>query len=198
MRHSGLYRKWGKGKRREFQLIANYSKSQIFVQKFNFDKKKPNIFTRFSSKKVLTIFLLKSKLSTAKMSKTTSFWRVFRFSPYLLYKTPSSKITQMIIHFKGQKSLFCVIKLWLWSNWCRAHHLFTTVASMKNAGKFKSSVRLFASPLWYSTKCGRISGVERANIFHMGSKYMMMITTIISIMVFPQVGPKAHSFAGVA
>ena len=44
----------------------------------------------------------------------------------------------------------------------------------------------------WSLKCGRIFGVERANIFHMGSKYMMMITTIISIMVFPQVGPKAH------
>ena len=26
------------------------------------------------------------------------------------------------------------------------------------------------------------------------SKYMMMITTIISIMVFPQVGPKAHLY----
>ena len=68
---------------------------------------------------------------------------------------------------------------------------------MKKRGK----VQIFfcaGSHRYDSTKCGRISGVERANIFHMGSKYMMMITTIISIMVFPQVGPKAHSFAGVA
>ena len=60
--------------------IAHYSKSQIFVQKFNFDK----IFTRFSPKFFLTIFLVKSKLSTAKKSKTTTFLtKIFRefFTP---------------------------------------------------------------------------------------------------------------------
>ena len=36
-----------------------------------------NIFTSFSSKFFLTIFLVKSKLSTAKKSKTTTFSRVF-------------------------------------------------------------------------------------------------------------------------
>ena len=55
---------------------THYSKSQIFVQKFNFDKK-PNIFTSFSPQIFLTIFLVKSKLSTAKKSKTTTFSRVF-------------------------------------------------------------------------------------------------------------------------
>ena len=45
------------------------SKSQTFVQKFN--------FTSFSPKFFLTIFLVKSKLSTAKKSKTTTFSRVF-------------------------------------------------------------------------------------------------------------------------
>ena len=39
---------------------SHYSKSQIFVQKFNFDKN-PNIFTSFSPKFFLTIFLVKSK-----------------------------------------------------------------------------------------------------------------------------------------
>ena len=51
---------------------THYYKSQIFVQKFNFDRTptfSPNIF--------LTIFLVKSKLSTAKKSKTTTFSRVF-------------------------------------------------------------------------------------------------------------------------
>ena len=43
------------------------SKSQTFVQKFN--------FTSFSPKFFLTIFLVKSKLSTAKKSKTTTFSR---------------------------------------------------------------------------------------------------------------------------
>ena len=37
----------------------------------------PNIFTSFSPKIFLTIFLVKSKLSTAKKSKTTTFSRVF-------------------------------------------------------------------------------------------------------------------------
>ena len=37
----------------------------------------PNIFTSFSPKFLLTIFLVKSKLSTAKKSKTTTFSRVF-------------------------------------------------------------------------------------------------------------------------
>ena len=37
----------------------------------------PNIFTSFSSKFFLTIFLVKSKLSTAKVSKTAAFSRVF-------------------------------------------------------------------------------------------------------------------------
>ena len=37
----------------------------------------PNIFTNFSPKFFLTIFFVKSKLSTAKKSKTTTFSRVF-------------------------------------------------------------------------------------------------------------------------
>ena len=57
-------------------MYTHYSKSQIFVQKLNFDQN-PNIFTSFSSKFFLTIFLVKSKLSTAKKSKTTTFSRVF-------------------------------------------------------------------------------------------------------------------------
>ena len=56
--------------------FSHYSKSQIFVQKFNFDKT-PNIFMSFSPKNFLTTFLMKSKLSTAKKSKTTTFSRVF-------------------------------------------------------------------------------------------------------------------------
>ena len=44
-------------------ILTHYSKSQIFVQEFK--------------KKILTIFLVKSKLSTAKKSKTTTFSRVF-------------------------------------------------------------------------------------------------------------------------
>ena len=37
----------------------------------------PNVFTSFSPKIFLTIFLVKSKLSTAKKSKTAAFSRVF-------------------------------------------------------------------------------------------------------------------------
>ena len=56
-------------------VTTHYSKSRNFVQKFNF--KNPNIFTSFSPKFFLTIFLVKSKLSTAKKSKTAAFSRVF-------------------------------------------------------------------------------------------------------------------------
>ena len=49
--------------------ISHYSKSQIFVQKFN--------LTSFSPKTFLTIFLVKSRLSIAKKSKTAAFSRVF-------------------------------------------------------------------------------------------------------------------------
>ena len=53
----------------QIHTLSHYSKSQIFVQKVRF-------FTSFSLKFFLTIFLVKSKLSTAKKSKTifTSFW----------------------------------------------------------------------------------------------------------------------------
>ena len=68
---------------------THISKSKIFVQIFHFDfiifsgnkscqqLKIPNIFTSFSIKFFLTIFLVKSKLSTAKKSKTAAFSRVF-------------------------------------------------------------------------------------------------------------------------
>ena len=57
-------------------FYSHYSKSQIFVQKFNFDKN-PNIFTSFSPNFFFSIFLVKSKLSTAKKFKTTTLSRVF-------------------------------------------------------------------------------------------------------------------------
>ena len=55
---------------------THYSKSQIFVQKFNFDKT-PTFSRVFHQNFFLTIFLVKSKLSTAKKYKTTTFSRVF-------------------------------------------------------------------------------------------------------------------------
>ena len=51
-------------------------KSQIFVQKSNFDKT-PTFSRVFHPKFFLTIFLVKSNLSTAKKSKTKTFSRVF-------------------------------------------------------------------------------------------------------------------------
>ena len=56
--------------------FTHYSKSQIFVPKFNFDKT-PTFSRAFHSKFFLTIFLVKSKLSTAKKSKNTIISRVF-------------------------------------------------------------------------------------------------------------------------
>ena len=55
---------------------SHYSKSQIFVQKFNFDKT-PTFSRVFHPTFFLTIFLVKSKLSIAEKFKTTTFLRVF-------------------------------------------------------------------------------------------------------------------------
>ena len=60
---------------RKIQLHT-IQKVKFFVQNCNFDQT-PNIFTSFSPKIFLTIFLVKTKLSTAKKSKTTTFSRVF-------------------------------------------------------------------------------------------------------------------------
>ena len=57
-------------------IIHTFRESQIFVQKFNFDKT-PTFSRVFHPNFFLTIFLVKSKLSTAKKSKTTTFSRVF-------------------------------------------------------------------------------------------------------------------------
>ena len=59
---------------------TNYSKSQIFVQKFNFDKtpKFSQVFHQF----ILTIFLVKSKLSTAKKSKNHNIFTSFNPKKY--------------------------------------------------------------------------------------------------------------------
>ena len=51
--------------------------SKLIFHIFNFSRQNVTIFASFSSKFFLTIFLVKSKLSTAKKSKTTTFSRVF-------------------------------------------------------------------------------------------------------------------------
>ena len=52
-----------------FKKSISFSKNSIL--------RNPNIFTSFSPKFFWTIFLVKSKLSTAKKPKTTTFSRVF-------------------------------------------------------------------------------------------------------------------------
>ena len=62
----------------------------------------PNIFTSFSPRFFLTIFLVKSRLSTAKKSKTTTFSRVFH--PKLCLKncsTFSCHCTRVCLSFKA-------------------------------------------------------------------------------------------------
>ena len=55
--------------------FALCSKSPIFIHKINLTK--PQHFPEFFTQFFLTIFLVKSKLSTGKKSKTTTFSRVF-------------------------------------------------------------------------------------------------------------------------
>ena len=59
-----------------FQRHTHYSKSQIFVQKYNFDKT-PTFSRVFPPKNFLTNFLVKSKLAIAKKCKTQTFSRIF-------------------------------------------------------------------------------------------------------------------------
>ena len=63
-------------KRLEYGLKITLFEKLNFCPKIQFWQN-PNIFTSFSPKFFLTIFLVKSKLSTAKKSKTTTFSRVF-------------------------------------------------------------------------------------------------------------------------
>ena len=77
-------------KEQVIDTLTHYSKSQIFVQRFNFDK---TIFTSFSPQFFLTIFLVKSKLSTAKKSKTTTFSRVFHQNFFLTIFLVKSKLS---------------------------------------------------------------------------------------------------------
>ena len=56
-------------------ILAHYSKSQIFVQKFNFDKT-PR-FSRVFHQIFLTIFLVKSMLSTAKKVQNHNIFTSF-------------------------------------------------------------------------------------------------------------------------
>ena len=60
-----------------FNRVSHYSKSQIFVQKFNFEQT-PTFSRVFHPKIFLTIFLVESKLSTAKSPKPQHF---HEFSP---------------------------------------------------------------------------------------------------------------------
>ena len=67
------------------------------IRKVNFCPKiqfwqKPNIFTSFSTKFLLTIFLVKSKLSTAKKSKTTTFSRVFHPKKSIIFSGNQTSI----------------------------------------------------------------------------------------------------------
>ena len=76
---------------------------RIFYRQFKFFLgQNPNIFTSFSTKFFLTIFLVKSRLSTAKKSKTTTFSRVFHPKSCLKNcSTFSCHCTRVCLSFKA-------------------------------------------------------------------------------------------------
>ena len=91
--------------------LPHYSKSQIFVQKFNFDKT-PTFSRVFHPNFFLTIFLVKSKLSTAKKSKTTTFSRVFHPKKSTIFSGNHSWFFGQKFDFSNsvlQKSQKCLI-----------------------------------------------------------------------------------------
>ena len=111
-------------------IITLFEKSN-FCPKIQFWQK-PNIFTSFSSNIFLTIFLVKSKLSTAKKSKTTTFSRVFhpkKIDNYLgksklIFRTKneafeqcdykSLKITWKSLILNHFFFRFLMFKRWIW------------------------------------------------------------------------------------
>ena len=73
-----------------FQRHTHFEKSN-FCPKIQFWQN-PNIFTSFSPKYFLTIFLVKSKFSTAKKSKTTTFSQVFHPKKSIIFSGNQSWI----------------------------------------------------------------------------------------------------------
>ena len=69
---------WNRTKDLDFEkvLISHYSKSQIFVQKFNFDKN-PNIFTSFSPKFLWQFFSWNQSCQQLKSPKPQPFHEFF-------------------------------------------------------------------------------------------------------------------------
>ena len=75
-RHASTTWKWKVERKLKLNELTTLFEKFNFCPKIQFWQNH-NIFTSFSPKFFLTIFLVKSKLSTAKKSKTTTFSRVF-------------------------------------------------------------------------------------------------------------------------
>ena len=84
--------------------LPHYSRSQNFVQNSTLTTKKK--VTSFSTKIFLTIFLVKSKLSTAKKSKTTSFSRVFHPKKSTIFSGNQSRIFGQKMKISKSNSVF--------------------------------------------------------------------------------------------
>ena len=90
----------------------------------------PNIFTSFSPKLLLAIFLVKSKLSTAKKSKTAAFSRVFTQNNSTMFLGKSK------LNFLDKKWRFRTVCLE--SNWNRS---FAHSSACSCAIQVKDSLR---------------------------------------------------------
>ena len=115
----------------------------IVVQKFNFDKK-PNIFTSFSTKFFLTIFLVKSKLSTAKMSKTTTFSQVFHHEK----STSSSRNPSWIFEQKWRFRTVWFLRLFLFVDFGFLDRFITQ-------GVFEKCSKIWLKAIWTKSKSSR-------------------------------------------
>ena len=142
-----------------FSLYTLFEKSN-FCPKIQFWQN-PNIFTSFSPKIFLTIFLVKSKLSTAKKSKTTAFSRVFQPEKSTIFSGnqswifgPKIKISNSV--FSSVNILLLKVNHEVWRMYNLAKGFFFWVLHLHHVGSdLTGAAELLISIL----KCPKMNGL---------------------------------------
>ena len=140
-----------------YLLVAytHYSKSPIFIQKFNFDKT-PTFSRVFHPNFFWTIFLVKSKLSTVKKSKTKTFSRVFHPNFFWQFFSWNQSCQQLKSpkpkHFhefslKTIRQFFSVYQSWIFG---QKNEVFEQceVPTLKKNYSWKDILKLFRPGHW--------------------------------------------------
>ena len=139
--------------------MTHYSKSQIFVQKFNFDKTPtfsrvfhPNFFRQF--------FFVKLKLSIAKKPKTITFSQVFQPKKLTIFSGNQSWISNSVLASSILVLLlFCMQKALLVLKWliCQSLSISFSMASMAS--------------MYYPISVAKLRACKARGVFDQNSHY---------------------------